>query len=811
MDVVYQDVRFALRMLRKTPGVAAAAVVALALGIGANTAIFSVVDGVLLRPLPYHDARALYVLRGAFAGLERADVPISYPEFKDILAGNHTLANAGVFVQGDANLAVPGRAPERVQVGAASATFLPTLGVEPIVGRGFLHAEESPGADQVALLDWRMWQSRFGGDGTVVGKTLTIDNLVYRIVGVLPRGFQIDGPCDVWVPLSTSDPLLAQRGTHWLKLIARTRPAVTRAQLDADLGAITARIVEGNAGYYRGGWSLGEKPLLDDVVGDVRIALLVLLGAVGFVLLIACANVANLMLARAATRQREMAIRAALGAGRARLVRQLLTESLLLSTVGAALGLLLAAWGVDALVALSPDALPRASAVALDARVLLFTGAVALATGVAFGLAPALAVSRPAFGDALKDGTRGTSPSRGRVRQALVVAEVALSLMLLVGTGLMLRSFVKLRAVDPGIRTEHVLMLRVSLPAPNGAYSDDDRARWAAWFRRAASELAQLPGVRAVGGANILPFDGNDSDRSFDIEHYVPPSPGLLPDNETREVLPGYFAALGIPLVRGRLFTDGDGWDAPGAVIINEAMARRYWPDGEDPIGRRVRLHARGKKQEWSTIVGIVGDVHGFGLDKPARAEMYFPYDQLRRLPSGAMVVRVDGDPAALAPSVRAALAELDPGQPIYDVKPLSTLVAASLAQRRFSLALMLVFGALALLLAAVGIYGVMSYTVAQRTQELGIRVALGASPASVLSMVVADGMRLTALGLALGLAGALALTHLVSSLLYGVSATDAPTFAVIAAALAAVAFAATVIPARRATRVDPMLALRAD
>ena len=811
MDALWKDVRFAVRMLKRTPGVAAAAVVALALGIGANTAIFSVVDGVLLRPLPYRDSHALYVLRGRFPSLQRDDVPISYPEFKDILDGNHALANAGVFVQSDANLSVTGGAPERVQVGAASATFLPTLGVEPIIGRGFLHAEELAGADQVALLSYAMWQSRFGGDGNVVGRTLTLDGLVYRIVGVLPRGFQIDGPCDLWVPLSTSDPLVAQRGAHWLKLIARTRPAVTRAQLDADLAAITARTLEVNAGSYRGGWSLAEKPLLDDVVGNVRLALWMLLGAVGFVLLIACFNVANLMLARAAGRQREMAIRAALGAGRARLVRQLLTESLLLSFVGAVLGLLAAVWGIDALVAISPDTLPRAAEVALDARVLAFTVAIALVTGVGFGLAPALAGTRPDLGDALKDGTRGTSSSRGRLRKALVVAEVASAMVLLVGTGLMLRGFVKLRAVDPGIRAEHVLTLRASLPAPNGEYTDADRARWAAWFDRAAKRLAQLPGVRAVGSANVLPFDGNSSDRSFDIENYVPPSPALVPDNETREVLPGYFDALGIPLVRGRMLSDADDHDAPGAVVINEAMARRYWPSGEDPIGRRVRLRARGKTQEWSTIVGIVGDVRGFGLDKPVRAEMYFPYAQMRRLPSQAIVMRVDGDPAAMVNAARTALAELDPSQPIFDVRPMSELVAASLAQRRFALMLMLVFAAVALLLAAVGIYGVMSYTVAQRTQEIGIRVALGASPAGVLWMVVRDGMKLVALGLGVGLVAAVALTRLVASMLYGVSATDVPTFIAIAAVLAAVALVAIVIPARRATRVDPMLALRAD
>jgi putative ABC transport system permease protein len=811
MDGLWKDVRFSLRMLRRTPGVAAAAVIALALGIGANTAIFSVVDGVLLRPLPYHDSRALVVINGAFPTLERPQVPISYPEFKDLLEQNRTMVNVAAFAQGDVNLSGTGGPPDRISAGLATATFFPTLGVQPILGRNFTHEEELKGADQVALIDFALWQSRFSSAGDVVGKTLLLDNLPYKIVGVLPRGFQIDVKCDVWIPLSTSIEMVTRRGAHWLKVIGHTRPGVTRAQLDADLGAVTQRVLETYPMQYKGGWSLGEKPLLDDVVGDVRVALFVLLGAVGFVLLIACANVANLMLARAAARHREMAIRTALGAGRARLIRQLLTESLILSTLGAALGLLLAVWGVDALVAISPDALPRAAEVALDGRVLLFTIGIALVTGVGFGMAPALAGSRPDLNDALKDGTRGTSSSRGRLRRALVVSEVALSLVLLVGTGLMLRSFVKLRAVDPGISPEHVLTLHASLPGPNGPPSDEDRARWVSWFERVGKRLGELPGVEAVGAANVLPFDGNDTDNSFDIENYVPRTPAEMPDNETREVLPGYFKAMGVPLVRGRLLTDGDTGDAPGAVVINQAMVKRYWHNGEDPIGKRLRLHTQGKVKDWSTIVGIVGDVHGFGLDKPVRAEMYFPYAQMRRSGGLAIVVRTAGDPAAMANAARVAIAEVDAAQPIFDVKPMSELLSASMAQRRFALMLMLVFAGVALLLAAVGIYGVMSYTVAQRTQEIGIRIALGATPSSVLAMVVKDGMSLVGAGLVVGLVAALGLTRLVSTLLYGVSATDLVTYAAIAIVLAAVALVATVIPARRATRVDPMLALRAD
>jgi putative ABC transport system permease protein len=808
MDGLWKDVRFSLRMLRRTPGVAAAAVIALALGIGANTAIFSVVDGVLLRPLPYHDSRALVVLHGVFPSMEREDVPISYPELKDILEQNRTLTNAGAYAQGDGNLSGSGGAPVRAAIGQASATFFPTLDVQPILGRNFTHDEELKGNDQVALIDFGLWQSRFASDGNVVGKTLLIDNLPYRIVGVLPRNFRIEERCDVWVPVSTSQEFVTKRGAHWLRVIGRVRGGVTPAQLADDLGAISKRVLETYPNNYRGGWGLRARPLIDDVVGNVRLALFVLLGAVGFVLLIACANVANLMLARAAARHREMAIRTALGAGRARLIRQLLTESLILSAAGAVLGLLLAAWGVDALIAVSPDAVPRTSEVALNARVLVFTIGVTLLTGIAFGLAPALAASRPDLNEALKDGTRGTSSTRGRLRRALVVAEVALSMVLLVGTGLMLRSFVRLRAIDPGIRADHVLTLRASLPGPNGPPSDEDRARFVSWFERARARIAQLPGVEVAAAANLLPFDGNSSDYSFQIEGYVARTARDLPDNQSRQVTPGYFEALGIPLVRGRLLTDADTKDAPGAVVINRAMAKRYWPDG-DPIGKRLKLNR--SDTDWSTIVGIVGDVRSFGLDQPARAEMYFPHAQRRDSAGMAIVVRTGGDPTALAPTVRGALAELDAAQPIFDVRPMSELVARSLAQRRFALLLMLVFAGVALLLAAVGIYGVMSYTVAQRTQEIGIRVALGATPSSVLAMVLKDGMRLVTGGLVLGLAAALGLTRLLSSMLYGVATTDLLTYVAIAVVLAAVALVATVIPARRATRVDPMLALRAD
>jgi predicted permease len=804
------DLKFALRMLRRSPGVSAAAIIALALGIGANTAIFSVVDGVLLRPLPYPDSQRLVTLNGSFPALGRPRTSLSYPEYQDVLTQSTTLANVAAYAESDANLAGTNGAPERISIGFASATLFPTLGVQPFLGRGFSVEEERAGSDQVAIIDFATWRDRFGSDAGVIGRTLVLDNLPYRVVGVLPRGFHFADASAVWIPLSTSEPSVRDRGSHWLKVVARLRPAASRAQLGGDLRRIAERVSERDRAIYGNGWALVEQPLLDRLVGDARPALLMLLGAVAFVLLIACANVANLMLARATSRRRELAVRTALGASPLRLVRQLLTESLVLALAGGALGVLVAVWGVDALLAMAPDALPRASEVALDGRVLLFSLGLALATGVAFGLVPALSASRPNLDEGLRDGARGASSARGRLKRALVVGELALSLMLLVGTGLMVRSFLLLRAVDPGMRADHVLTLRAALPTPKGAPTAADRAGWVAWFARTSARLAELPGVRAAAAADILPFDGNDSRYTFELEGEPPRRAVDLPHEEVRQVTPGYFEALGIALVRGRVLGAADGAGAPGVVVINQALARRYWPHGDDPVGKRLKLHV-GNDRGWSTVVGVVADVHGFGLDQPAHPELFVPYAQMPDSAGMALVVRSDGDAAALAPAARAALAELDATQPIFDVKPMSELVAASLAQRRFALVLMLIFAAVALLLAAVGIYGVMAYTVAQRTQEIGIRVALGASAASVLGLVVGDGMRLVGAGLALGLGGALLVTRLVASLLYGVSATDAATFVSIALVLAAVALAAIVIPARRAMRVDPMQALRSE
>ncbi|MGZ3406356.1 MAG: ABC transporter permease [Polyangia bacterium] len=812
MSALATDVKFALRMLRRSPGVTAAAILALALGIGANTAIFSVVNGVLLRPLPYPQSQELSAVYRSASRLGFLKGPWSYPDFKDFLAQNQSFENAGVWANGDGNLSGNG-APERVLIKLASPTLLPTLRVSPIAGRNFLASETFKGNDHVVLLDFALAQRRFGSPQDALGKTVRLDSVDYQVVGVLPRGFFLQTPSDVWLPTSTTFDMLDIRNAHWLRMVARKKPGVTQAQIDADLAAFSKRLTEVHGDIYPPSMGLGHntEPFIDQVVGSVRLPLFILLGAVAFVLLISCANVANLLLARAATRHRELAIRTALGAGRGRLVRQVLTESVLLALFGGALGLLFAAWAVDALVGMAPDALPRAAEVTLDGRVLLFTVAIAAATGIGFGLMPALSASRPDLHDALKDGTRGTTSARGRLRKALVVAEVALSLVLLVGTGLMVRSFLRLRQVDPGFRPDHALALSLSLPVPDSKVTEGDHDRFVRFFDDAQARLAQLPGVTAVGGINMLPLTGNTTDQLFELEGFDPTDPADKPDAETREVTGDWFRAMGIPIVQGRGILPSDGPTAPHVAVVNQSWVKQYSRE-RDAIGRHIRIRSsRDKDPQWATIVGIIGDVRGYGLDAQPRSEMYWPLAQTRSAPTISLVMRVSGDPGALAGAARAAIAEVDAAQPIFDLKPLDEVLAASLAQRRFTLTLMLLFGMVALLLAAVGIYGVMAYTVAQRTQEIGIRVALGATSAVVLGMVLRDGMKLVALGLVIGTVAALALTRVGASLLWGISSTDALTYIALAALLAAVALVAIVIPARRATRVDPMQALRSE
>jgi putative ABC transport system permease protein len=809
MQQLIHDLRYAVRGLIKRPGFTLIAVMTLALGIGANSAIFSVVNGVLLRSLPLPDSQSLYAVHTGAAIFNRYDGPFSYPEYQDVVAQTRSFQSIGAWVDSDANLS-EGARPERVMLRIVLPSLLPTLGVETVRGRNFLPEETAKGRDHVALISYGLWQRRFNGAEDAVGKSVYLDNVDYQIVGILPHDFQFEKPVDVWVPLTTTDPEINVRNSHFLRVIARLRPGVSEKSVAADLEAVAKYESDNFPNMFppSAGFSFRARPYLEDIVGDIRLPLYILLGAVAFVLLIACTNVANLLLAKAAPRQREIAIRTALGARRRHLVLQLLTESILLAVIAGIIGVLLATWGTAALVALSPDSLPRAREIGFDWRVLAFTGVIALATGIVFGLMPAIWGPRVELTDALKEGSRGATSGGGRLRKALVVAEVALSVMLLIGAGLMLRSFSQLRSVNPGFRTDHALTLRVSLPVPNGQITAADEDRFMSFFDRALARLSQLPGVTAAGASNMIPLDGNGTDRLIDIEGYVPRDNSDMPDAQNRQVTPGWFAAMGIPVTSGRLIERSDDQKAPRVLVVNESFAKRFFPNG-DAIGKRIRLGKLTADFPWATIVGVVGDVRGFALDEPPLPTMYWPVAQIRATPSLAIVVRTQTDPETLASSVRDVMTEIDQAQPIYDMQTLDQLVAKSLGQRRFTLTLMLLFGVVALVLSAIGIYGVMAFAVTQRTQEIGIRMALGASAVDVLKMVVGSGMFLALIGVVVGLIGAFAVTRLMASLLFGVSPTDLVTFGFVTAGLLMVALLACYLPARRATKVDPLVALR--
>ncbi|HEX5601200.1 MAG TPA: ABC transporter permease, partial [Pyrinomonadaceae bacterium] len=784
MQQLIQDLRYAVRGLIKRPGFTFIAVMTLALGIGANSAIFSVVDGVLLRSLPLPDSKSLYAVHVGAAIFNRYDGPLSYPEYQDVVQQTRSFQSIGAWVDSDANLSESGRA-ERAMIRIVMPSLLPTLGVETVRGRNFLPEETTKGRDKVALITYGLWQRRFNGSDDVLGKSVYLDNVDYQIVGVLPHDFQFEKPVDLWIPLTTTDPEIQVRNSHFLSVIGRLRPGVSEKSVAADLSAVAKYESDTFPDMFppSAGFDFRARPYLEDIVGDIRLPLYVLLAAVGFVLLIACTNVANLLLAKAAPRQREIALRTALGASRWHLMRQLLTESILLAIIAGGIGVLLATWGTSALVALSPDSLPRAREIGFDWRVVAFTGAIALTTGIVFGLLPAIWGPRVDLTDALKEGSRGSTAGGGRLRKMLVVAEVALSVMLLVGAGLMVRSFSHLRSVNPGFQTDHALTLRVSLPVPNSQISAADEDRFMSFFDRALARLSELPGVTAAGASNMIPLDGNGTDRLIEVEGYVPRDQSDMPDAQNRQATPGFFAAMGIPLVRGRLIERSDDNKAARVLVVNAEFAKRFFPNG-DAIGKRIRLGKLTSDFPWATIVGIVGDVRGFALDEPPEPTMYWPVAQIRSTPSLAIVMRTESDPAALAPAVRDAIREIDQTQPIYDMQPLDQLVAKSLGQRRFTLMLMVLFGVIALLLSAIGIYGVMAFAVTQRTQEIGIRMALGASALDVLKMVVGSGMFLAVIGVVVGLIGAFALTRLMASLLFGVSPTDLMTFGLVTGGL---------------------------
>ncbi|HVG32679.1 MAG TPA: ABC transporter permease [Pyrinomonadaceae bacterium] len=802
MRTLVQDLRYGFRMLWKSPGFTLVAIITLGLGIGANTAIFSVVNSVLLRPLPYPDADRLVYLQAVNPAQGITASNISPPDFADWKNQNQTFEDMTAFVTGGAILSGDTE-PERVPAAYVSASFLPVLGVKPAIGRSFLVEEDREGNDSVAIISHALWQRRFGADPSVVGRQINVSGQSTTVIGVMPADFEFMQPVDMWRPLAV-EMTSERRDNRYLQVLARLKPGVSLEQAQSQINTITERLgqsyVETNSN-----WGARLTGLHDLMVAGVRPALLLLLGAVGFVLLITCANVANLMLARAAARQKEIAVRAALGASRLRVVRQLLTESLLLSTIGGGVGLLLGIWLTDFLVSISPANTPRLETVHLDSRVLLFTLAVTFLIGLLFGLAPAWQASRVNLNEALKEGGRSFSEGwrRNRVRKALVISEVALSLMLLIGAGLLIKSFVLLRGTDAGFDAENVLTMRVSLPSLK--YKEGRQK--AEFFERLAERVAQLPGVESVGATLSLPLGGSNYSvgRAF-----IPEGRPLTPEESINAsysvTTPGYFGAMKIPLVAGRQFTERDREDAPQVVIVNETLARRYFPN-EAAVGKRIKIWR--DEQFPREIVGIVGDTKTDVLEGEASPQMYVPHAQDSSWGGMSLVVRSTAKPLALTSAVRGAVLSLDPDQPVFGIKTMEDVVAASVATRRISMMLLSGFAGLALLLAALGVYGLISYSIAQRTHEIGLRMALGAQARDVLGLVLRQGMSLVLVGVAIGLVSAFALTRVMKSLLYEVSATDPLTFAGVALLLIVVALIACLIPARRAMRVDPMIALR--
>jgi putative ABC transport system permease protein len=812
-DSLRQDVGFGVRMLRRQPGFTAIAVLALALGIGANTAIFSVVDAVLWRPLPYPRADRVMALAEQRPRESRWFGPVAPADFFDWRRDSrsfsaiaaYTLISAG----GAYNMTGSGE-PERVRPLEVSPAFLGVIGVTPALGRDFRAEEETVGRHRLVLLSDGLWRRRFGADPSVVGRTVSFDGNAFEIVGVLPAHFWWPTRPDVVVPLALTDHDRELRAAHFLDVVGRLRDDVSPAQAREDLRIIGARLSQAypaeNANH-----APNLRPLRDALVGDVRQALLVLLGAVAFVMVIACANVATLLLARAANRQKELSVRRAVGATRSRMVQQMLTESLVMALAGGVAGLLVAAWGLAAFRSIVPaqfTGLPGIAGVGIDGRVLLATLVLSAVTGMIFGVVPALVASDQSLGVSLTEETRGSSGSSRarRFRSTLIVAELALSLVLLAGAGLLIISFNNLLNVSPGFHPAQVAIARITLPAARYG----GHLRTVAFFDALYERLRGVPGVQRVGATTSLPFDGPDSRLNLTIEHRTGQSPFPVRAHP-RIVSTDYFQTMGIPLVRGRVFTDHDTDSSGDVAIINEAAARRYWPN-EDPIGKRISL---GAPNEWREIVGLVGDTRHEGLDADADPAAFLPQQQgFFNLGTGfertmTLVIRTGSDAASLTSILRASVASIDPQLPVGMVRPMDDVIGDSLAPRRLNFVLVSVFAFVAVVLTAAGLYGVMAYVVAQRTREIGVRMALGATRSQVLALMFRQAGALTGIGIGLGVAGALLLTRSMTSLLFGVSAADPFVYVGVSALLAAVALIAVAVPSSRATRIDPLRALR--
>ena len=806
METLLKDIRYGVRGLWKRPGFTVVAVLTLALGIGANTAIFSVVNAVLLRPLQFRDPDRLVIIweDAGFLGFPRnTPAPANYVDWKN---QSQSFEDVAATVEQTFNLTGDGN-PERVAAYAVTANFFPLFGVPPAVGRGFTRDDDRPGAHKVAVLSHELWQTRYGSDSQIINRDIQLDGEKYTVVGVMPAGFQFfESDVRLWVPAAFTAEQLASRGNHYLKVVARMKAGVTLKQAQADISAVMARIAKDHPDEtFNGKVGALVMPLREEYTGDVRGSLFVLLVAVAFVLLIACANVAGLLLARAVGRRREIALRVALGASRTRVVRQLLTESLLLSAAAGILGSVLAYFSFAFLQKLIPEQMALLTTLKLDTRILVFTLGLSIVTGIVFGLVPALQSAKVDLNNALKQSTRVTSS--GRLRSALIVFEVALSIVLLVGAGLLIQTLFRLFNQYDVLKPEQVLTVRTVLP--RAKYKELPQR--IGFYEQVLDRVEHLPGVISAGYSTSIPLIWKGGTSGFFPEGIKDPLPGMAYDANHREVTANYLQTMNIALREGRYFTDHDNEKSMPVAIINETMARQYWP-GQNALGRRFKLGDPADNVPWIQIIGIVADVRQMGLDEPVKAEMYFPYQQQTQYDfynPRDLAIRTSGDTTSLVGAVRQIVHEVDPDQPVSNVATMADVLGVEAAQRRMGMIMLVAFAGLALLLASLGIYGVLAYFVTQHTNEIGVRMAVGASPLNILALVLRKGMGLTLLGVGIGLAASFVLTRLMSSLLFGVKASDPITFVSVPLVLAVVALIACLIPARRAMKVDPMIALR--